>query len=307
MRGDGVYVDYIKSFSFSKDKNSSVFDDLRESSAEMILYQILFSVTGIAGLFSNGFVLFIFLRNKRLLDKKNAFIFNLAFVDALYGVFLICMCFSGSVGFRGITFACNMTMLLLSCIALDRYIALVLYPLTYHSKVTWKRLRLSILGTWISCFIFTVCELEVTRISIKTAFLAGAFILVASQVLILCLYGTVYVAILQQEKKVVDQKLRSRCKRGKQRAAIFSMLVASFMLCFLPQIVAVLLVPIKGSESLFEKKYSQLVVLSTIPPGIRAMLDPFIYCSKLPGIKETAMKLMKKIKRNQIETTSTNQ
>ncbi len=302
------------------------------------VYAALHWVLGAAICGSNGFVLCLFLRNKRLRSMANYYMMQLTIADFLLGVGLLFL--SGyfltpvmsvnhhvcTLRYAIFTFLAFATVMALFVMTVDRYIAVV-HPMTYPFSQTRNRLTLATLGVWFPAFLLgfvlplvwhndcpNACDLAVV---LKIEYIQ--FILVPFLPVFVVPLTLMYVRILRTanaQRRSIAQQLTDTGFPGTSakhqgpglKTAEYKLVKAGlvvfvvFYILWMPFDV-VLAIQVYTEDGIYNQAYLPPRLYTLVLAALNSLVNPFIYAFRLPDFKREMRKMIA-FKSSSIQSTS---
>ena len=205
-----------------------------------------------------------------------------------------CLCLQ-SFGFSGLLLCCA-SLLTMTAISLDRYIALF-FHLKYHQIVTTRRVCVVLVIIWLSAVFFAWTWVWIITL-FYSLFSIGLF-------LIFLVTPVAYIKIYRGLRRHHGQQVQAQAQVQAQQHAGNTLNVAKyrrsassmlwiygiFIVCYLPY-TCFHFIEISQSSVIMAciKEFSVTIVF------LNSCLNPFIYCFRLPEIRAEVMQILRKMR-----------
>ena len=205
-----------------------------------------------------------------------------------------CLCLQ-SFGFSGLVLCCA-SLLTMTAISLDRYIALF-FHIKYHQIVTTRRVCVVLVIIWLSAVFFAWTWVWIITL-FYSLFSIGLFV-------IFLVTPVVYIKIYRGLRRHHGQQVQAQTQVQAQQHAGNTLNVAKyrrsassmlwiygiFIVCYLPY-TCCHFIEISQSSVIMAciKEFSVTIVF------LNSCLNPFIYCFRLPEIRAEVMQILRKMR-----------
>ena len=187
-------------------------------------------------------------------------------------------------------FLCSASFFTIAAIAVDRLLAISLH-LRYHELVTSKRINMVLIMLWLTSGVTA---------SISILFPVANKIIATFQVILLLLTTVAYIRIykvvryhrIQIQSQLQLQNFEVEDLRRQKKSAWNALIVyVTFLFCYLPFFVSVLIVLIYGEKmSPLIANYATLLVIF-----LNSSLNPLVYCWRYREIRNVVRSSLKKV------------
>ena len=185
---------------------------------------------------------------------------------------------------------CSVSFFTIAVIAVDRLLAISLH-LRYHELVTSKRINMVLIMLWLTSGVTA---------SISILFPVANKIIATFQVILLLLTTVAYIRIykvvryhrIQIQSQLQLQNFEVEDLRRQKKSAWNALIVyVTFLFCYLPFFVSVLIVLIYGEKmSPLIANYAMLLVIF-----LNSSLNPLVYCWRYREIRNIVRSSLKKV------------
>ena len=285
---------------------SNSYELLEMGSIINILLNTILTITATLG---NGLIIVAILRSPNLQTPSYLLITSLAFTDLLVGLvfhplqiisstyfllgimrglcFLVTLVVVFAVGFGG------MSLLMVTCISIDRYLALTLrhrYPII----VTKKRVRFLIVFLWMFAFLLSVLNFFESLYRVIFYFELSSYLLtlITTCVFYIKSFRALHLYTVQVHAQQANP-LAGNFDVDRYKKTLKTMLVvlACLLLCYLPLGLALVLRRILNNQ----KEILIVNVISLSLMGLSSSINPVIYLTKFADIRDACRKILRKI------------
>lgn len=273
------------------------------SNAASIVLSLWFSLSGLAAVFGNAVVLWLFYRNESLRTMSNRFLASLSVADFLVGlvidpVWIVIRCLIQPSDTHGIMFyviemlwihTTTATTYSVGCVSIDRFIA-IRFPFRYQHMVTKKRCYAVISAVWLISLLAPFSRILVKHEEymmnenlllclIVTAFVLPLFVITFCYVLIFKTARKQFRSISLGEN-LQDKNIKSRAKENLKAIKTVGVVLSVCIASWLPSMVFLAIQYYYASENL---KCADEKVYFAVWPWLEAIaftssaINPWIY------------------------------
>ncbi|XP_071950005.1 melanocortin receptor 5-like [Antedon mediterranea] len=257
---------------------------------ELSVPYFIYAIIGVLAAAENAVAILIVISSKRFRKKRNVFLFSLTLADFTVGIlsFLVYFeTFYKSNMFGSILDAMFLvSMISISAVCIERYIAIVAAPFTYKHIVTFKKCIIVCFLYWVLTIVIVIGVYSFTYDKwTRLAFCIVTLITILANYI---LYFKISRVLSANDHDVTQNLGQNVIGRSKRLIQSFIILLVIATVCWLPlccfYIIAVF------SKSVDENAYV-LNVLYCVSL-CNSFINPYIYWYRLPGMKEALRSLV---------------
>ena len=277
---------------------------------ELIFLSALNIFLSIAAFLGNTLILFALHKETSLHPPSKLLYRNLAITDLCVGIITqpLAVTYLTSVVNRrwdsccytvlGIFFSsytlCDVSLLTLTAISVDRLLALLL-GLRYRQVVTLKRTHIAVIGLWIMCIVGASTVFWNTLITSWYQHIVTALCLVIT----ISAYTKIFLSLRHNQIHVQNHVAQGQPSQAiplniaRYRKAVYSALwvQGTLVICYLPNTIAVFLTPQTGvplSIYLARELAASMVLLNS-------SLNPLLYCWKIREVRQAVKETLRQL------------
>ena len=266
-----------------------------------VLLSTWYGLVGLAAIIGNAVVLWLIAKTKSLRTISNLFLTSLAAADLLVGLVIApTWIFIRCLGYEADTYLQThgkvtdylwihttvATTFNLSCVSLDRYIAII-HSLRYRAILTKRRCYEFIAAVWLMSLILPCSRLVVTEGSVALWLTFTIItVLIPMIVIVSCSIQILRAAAEQSRKIITDNSLQNpdavkKVKRNSKAAKTVSIVVGLFVVCWTPSLVTSLVNYFTPRDPCgLDKQLSYYTVWTSVEAlaFTSSGINPWVYC-----------------------------